>query len=740
MKVEVNIKENSRLLEKVRSNIPGLDLAIVDYIKGYLEDTTSISVEGDAFLTDFIEPFLKDSIAEEKVYQNLCQDFKNLFIQYNAQLKLDTDENGPKVLRQLDVPLQMTKQQAMSSTFKFDPTSTDIESANKRKVASQVDTKKLEKAEKKIAEKIQKRERRTLYEASKIVTKEQQNLDILAINPILDYTTTKGKSKDIKLDLFDISFAGKRILTDALLTLAYGRRYGVVGRNGIGKSTLLRAISRRELNIPTHISILHVEQEIAGDDTPALQSVLKADLFREHLLAEEINFTQLIQSIDDQLSNPDIEKELKEQLEDERDEADSKLKEVYTKLEDIESDKAEAKASTILCGLGFGQNQLQNATRTFSGGWRMRLALARALFCKPDLLLLDEPTNMLDIPAVIWLENYLQTWESTLVVVSHDREFLDEVATDIIHQHSEKLDQYKGNFTFFYSTKEERRKTMARDYENQLVYRKHLQDFIDKNRYNANTATQAQMKIKILEKLPVLEKPEDEIVVSFRFPDAESLSPPILQLSNVTFGYSPDKIQLSKVDLDVQMDSRVAVIGPNGAGKSTLLKLLSGKLEPNKGFLNRHGRLRFAFFTQHHVDQLDLNDTAVGYMAKTYPGKSDEEYRRRLGSFGITGMVGLQKVATLSGGQKSRVAFACLGLQNPHILILDEPTNHLDMESMDALIDAIKAFTGGVILVSHDERFINSVATQLWICDNNTVTKFQGNIKDYKKMVAPPEL
>ncbi|KAJ9065366.1 ATP-binding cassette, regulator of translational elongation [Entomophthora muscae] len=210
-------------------------------------------------------------------------------------------------------------------------------------------------------------------------------------------------------------------------------------------------------------------------------------------------------------------------------------------------------------------------------------------------------------------------------------------------------------------------------------------------------------------------------------------------MNAVTFGYSPDKIQLKNVDLDMQMDSRIAVIGPNGAGKTTLLKLLTGKLEPMKGMIHRHGRLRFALFTQHHVDQLDLNDTAVGYMSAKFPGQSEEEYRRHLGCFGITGMVGLQKISTLSGGQKSRVAFACMGLLNPHFLILDEPTNHLDMESMDALIEAVRRFTGGVVLVSHDERFINSVATHLWICDNHTVTKFEGTIKDYKKMVAPPE-
>lgn len=249
---------------------------------------------------------------------------------------------------------------------------------------------------------------------------------------------------------------------------------------------------------------------------------------------------------------------------------------------------------------------------------------------------------------------------------------MDEVATDILHQHSEKLDYYKGNFTQFDTTKAERHKSQLREYENQVQYRAHLQAFIDRWRYNANRAAQAQMKIKILEKLPELEPPEVENPIFFKFPDPEKLGPPILQMTDCTFGYSPERTILDHIYLDMQMDSRIAVVGPNGAGKSTMLKLLTGKLEPQKGLVHRHGRLRFALFSQHHVDQLDVNVSSVEFMAKNWAGKSDEEYRRQLGAFGVTGMVGLQQIATLSGGQKSRVAFACLGLQNPHFLILDE--------------------------------------------------------------------
>jgi ATP-binding cassette subfamily F protein 3 len=347
------------------------------------------------------------------------------------------------------------------------------------------------------------------------------------------------------------------------------------------------------------------------------------------------------------------------------------------------------------------------------------------------------------------------------LVVSHDREFLDEVATDILYMHSEKLDYYKGNFSNFHGTKEERRKAQIREYESQQEYRKHLQDFIDRWRYNAKRAPQAQSKIKILEKLPVLELPEDEKLITFQFPNPDALSPPILQMSEVTFGYTPEKTIIRNVNIDLRMDSRIAVVGPNGAGKSTMLKLLTEENKPTQGLVHRNGRLRIAYFTQHHIDQLDLTKSAVGFMADRFPGKTEEEYRRHLGSFGITGMVGLQIMKTLSGGQKSRVAFACLSMQNPHILVLDEvsvnklyickeklltpfflkkkPTNHLDMESIDALQVALAEFKGGVIIVSHDERFINTVCNEIWICESGVLNKFSGTIKDYKEIICPKD-
>lgn len=477
--------------------------------------------------------------------------------------------------------------------------------------------------------------------------------------------------------------------------------------------------------------------QITGDDTPALQAVLDADVWRKHLLKEQEKITAELAELEAERASLADTSADAARLDKQREGLDTTLSDVHGKLAEMESDKAESRAASILAGLGFSTERQQFATKTFSGGWRMRLALARALFCEPDLLLLDEPSNMLDVPSITFLANYLQDYPSTVLVVSHDRAFLNEVATDIIHQHSERLDYYKGgNFDSFYATKEERRKTAKREYEKQMAERAHLQAFIDKFRYNAAKSSEAQSRIKKLERMPVLQAPEAEYTVHFKFPEVEKLSPPIIQMSGVTFGYSKDKILLRGVDLDVQLDSRIGIVGPNGAGKTTALKLLIGALQPTSGLISQNPRLRVGFFAQHHVDALDLNNSAVGFMSKQYPGKPDEEYRRHLGAFGITGMTGLQKMALLSGGQKSRVAFACLALTNPHILVLDEPSNHLDIEAMDALSDALNKFEGGILMVSHDVTMLQKVCTSLWVCDNGTIEHFDGSVQAYKRRIT----
>ncbi|KAF2739847.1 P-loop containing nucleoside triphosphate hydrolase protein [Polyplosphaeria fusca] len=739
---------------EIRSQFPNIDPVLSDYSAGYLTHASNSAFASDpdpnapspledaaAAVTALLLSASGDLSAQNETTVH------NLVDSFIARLNAANGANGERrqlapSAKKLDQAINVGSQRNISSTLGLTGGGVDLESANARKVESRVDRKKLEKAERKLRAKQDRKEFKNVeYEASRLLNQpsETQTYEefFMAVNPLQLGSDSSTKSKDIKIDSFDISITGKRILTDSSLTLAFGRRYGLVGQNGIGKSTLLRALSRREVAIPTHISILHVEQEITGDDTSALQAVLDADVWRKHLLKEQEKITKELAEIEAERATLADTSADAAKLDTQREGLDITLSDIHSKLAEMESDKAESRAASILAGLGFSTERQQYATKTFSGGWRMRLALARALFCEPDLLLLDEPSNMLDVPSITFLSNYLQDYPSTVLVVSHDRAFLNEVATDIIHQHSERLDYYKGaNFESFYATKEERRKTAKREYENQMVQRAHLQAFIDKFRYNAAKSSEAQSRIKKLEKMPVLEAPESEYVVHFKFPEVEKMSPPIIQMSGVSFGYTPGSTLLRNVDLDVQLDSRIGIVGPNGAGKTTALKLLIGALEPSSGIISQNPRLRVGFFAQHHVDGLDLNDSAVGFMAKKYPGKSDEEYRRHLGAFGITGMTGLQKMEILSGGQKSRVAFACLSLTNPHILVLDEPSNHLDIEAMDALSDALQKFEGGVLMVSHDVTMLQNVCTSLWVCDQGTVEHFDGTVKDYKKRIT----
>ncbi|KAL2136437.1 hypothetical protein VTI74DRAFT_3670 [Chaetomium olivicolor] len=734
---------------EIRAVLPNIDPVLSEYSAGYLthastawagdEDSTGPSPLDEAAST-ITELLISASGNYGTATHDKIRSLVEKWVDKYAAASNSQEKRGPAVKR-LDQTIQVSSQRNMSSTLAVATGAVDLESANVRKVESKVDRKKLEKAERKIAAKQSKKTFKTVeYEASRLLNQPESTQSYeefyMAVNP-LQMGSQGGKSKDIKIDNIDVSIGGNRILTDTTLTLAYGHRYGLVGHNGVGKSTLLRALSRREVPIPTHISILHVEQEITGDDTPALQAVLDADVWRKVLLKEQAEITQKLADIEAQRASMADTSTDAAKLDKEREAQDQRLGDIQAKLAEMESDKAESRAASILAGLGFSPERQQFATKTFSGGWRMRLALARALFCEPDLLLLDEPSNMLDVPSITFLSNYLQSYPSTVLVVSHDRAFLNEVATDIIHQHSQRLDYYRGaNFDSFYATREERKKTAKREYENQMAQRAHLQAFIDKFRYNAAKSSEAQSRIKKLERMPVLEPPETEYSVKFKFPDVEKMTPPIIQMTGVTFGYTKDKILLKNVDLDVQLDSRIGIVGPNGAGKTTVLKLLIGKLQPTSGIISQNPRLRIGYFAQHHVDALDLSTSAVSFMAKTYPGKTDEEYRRQLGAFGITGTTGLQKMALLSGGQKSRVAFACLALTNPHILVMDEPSNHLDIEAMDALAEALKEFQGGVLMVSHDVTMLQTVCTSLWVCENGTVEKFPGDVQAYKKRIA----
>ncbi|BGP21060.1 hypothetical protein JCM10213_007578 [Rhodosporidiobolus nylandii] len=728
--------------------IPSLDFPVASYINSLFSAQSDPDPADDPVST-FIRPLLESEsvhpVAQDEI-DRICDELAKQWQQLTGTEEA-VQQKGPA---KLDVALDMRRQELKSKRQAVTQV-VDIASVVKAR-ESQVNMKALEKAEAKLKLKLEKRQQKSLYEGSKLIeahnNKKSYEELFLEVNPLTAIGQGKGKSKDIHLENIDVNFGSNRILSNATLTLPHGRRVGLIGRNGIGKSTLLRAMALREVPIPQHISILYVQQEVVGDDTPAIESVLQADVHRSRLLAEEKELNVQLEALEKESeelaasgaggSEEEQEKKHAElrKLERKKDDATGRLGEVQRLLVEIDAETGPARAGELLAGLGFSKQDQDMPTRAFSGGWRMRLSLARALFCKPDLLLLDEPSNNLDLNALAWLEDYLQTWPATLLVVSHDRAFLNAVATDIIHQHNERLDYYKGNFAQFYATKSERAKQQKREYESQLQFRQHLQAFIDKWRYNAARAAQAQMKIKQLEKLPELTPPEEDDVVTFKFPETDKISPPLLQLSDVAFGYSKEKILLGGVNIDVGLDSRIGLIGANGAGKSTMMKLLIGELNPTSGQQSRNGRLRIAYFAQHHIDSLDLTVNSVAYLQRMFPGQTEQQYRAHLGAFGITGMTSLQLIGTLSGGQKSRVSFACLSMQKPHILLLDEPTNHLDIEGLDALMDALNRWNGGVIAISHDSTFINTVCKELWVCADKKVEKFYGDVSEYKNIIV----
>lgn len=584
---------------------------------------------------------------------------------------------------------------------------------------TRVDRKRLEKAEAKLRTK---QERREAIAAGLTLSAPKRTFEPASASTTQQVNKREAKNestkiRDIKLENFDISFGDRVLLSGADMTLVYGRRYGLCGRNGYGKSTLLRMISTRQLIIPKHITILHVEQEVAGDDTTVIDSLLQTNEVRYKLILRDRELTAHKGEMN--------EKDLKE------------MGEVHAKLQELDADSEPARASGILFGLGFTQAMQQRPTKEYSGGWRMRIALARALFAEPDLLLLDEPTNMLDFKANIWLRDYLiNKWESTLLVVSHDREFLNSVPTDILHLHSHRLDSYKGNYEIFVRAKAEKMRNQIREYEAQQQLRQHTQEFIDRFRFNAKRAALVQSKIKMLEKLPVIKPVEKESPVVFKFPDPSAISGTLFQLDEVSFRYSANSpFILQKINLSASLDSRICIVGDNGSGKTTLLKLITGEMEPTSGEKRGKASAIIGYFSQHHVDQLPMDVNPVQCLAKRFPGKPLEIYRASLGKFGISGDLALQSIETLSGGQKSRVAFASMIMTNPHILVLDEPTNHLDVESIEALADALIKYQGAVVLVSHDEQFIKSVCKELWFVENGNVTCLKDGFEEYVGLV-----
>ncbi|GAB0094397.1 ATP-binding cassette sub-family F member 3 [Sergentomyia squamirostris] len=683
---------------------PLIDSVVVSYVEEVMEGNDDFTAGSDVYdaVGEVLHEIARDKSEDD--IREICE------ILYNKVSLSGTNSYQSSEKKILDAPVQLEEM----ANRDID-TMTDINSIwmmSKGAGNTKVNAKKLEKAEAKLQQKQERRQDAKPAKPPPVELMEASASQMLSKKDNRMQLKGVGKSMDFKIENFDISFGDKVLLQNADLGLAGGRRYGLVGRNGLGKTTLLRMISSKQLQIPPHITVLHVEQEVIGDDTIALDSVLEQDTVRTGLLRRE---KELLTG-----ASPDAG-------------ATDELAEIYRQLQEIEADKAPAKASVILSGLGFTKEMQRAATKTFSGGWRMRLALARALFSVPDLLLLDEPTNMLDIKAIIWLENYLQTWPNTLIVVSHDRNFLDTVPTDILYLHSQRIDHYKGNYEQFEKTKTEKYKAQKREYDAQMAQRAHVQEFIDRFRYNANRAASVQSKIKMLEKLPELIPVEKEQETVIKLPDVEPLNPPILMVTDVAFSY--DRPIFKCLNLNADLQSRICIVGENGAGKTTLLKILIGTLDSTSGIVFTNRNLKFGYFSQHHVDQLEMNLCCVEVLQRDFPGKPVEEYRRQLGKFGISGDLALQSVASLSGGQKSRVAFAKICMANPNFLILDEPTNHLDIESIDALGKALNVFQGGVILVSHDARLIKMVSKELWVCGGQDVKTVEGGFEEYRKIV-----
>uniref|UniRef100_A0A452TID1 ATP binding cassette subfamily F member 3 n=1 Tax=Ursus maritimus TaxID=29073 RepID=A0A452TID1_URSMA len=638
--------------EILRSEFPEIDGQVFDYVTGVLH-SGSADFESVDDLVEAVGELLQEVSGDSKDdagIRAVCQRM------YNT-LRLDEPQTQGNSQVLLDAPIQLSK-----ITENYD-CGTKLPGLLKREQSSTVNAKKLEKAEARLKAKQERRSEKDTLKTSPLVLEEASASQAGSRKESRLESSGKNKSYDVRIENFDVSF-------------------GFLWLNLL-------------LRVPAHISLLHVEQEVAGDDTPALQSGSRWGISRSREAAQ--------------------------------------LAEIYAKLEEIEADKA----PSFLLGLALPLKCSSSPPgEEFSGGWRMRLALARALFARPDLLLLDEPTNMLDVRAILWLENYLQTWPSTILVVSHDRNFLNAIATDIIHLHSQRLDGYRGDFETFIKSKQERLLNQQREYEAQQQYRQHIQVFIDRFRYNANRASQVQSKLKMLEKLPELKPVDKELEVVMKFPDGfEKFSPPILQLDEVDFYYDPKHVIFSRLSVSADLESRICVVGENGAGKSTMLKLLMGDLAPVRGIRHAHRNLKIGYFSQHHVEQLDLNVSAVELLARKFPGRPEEEYRHQLGRYGISGELAVRPVASLSGGQKSRVAFAQMTMPCPNFYILDEPTNHLDMETIEALGRALNNFRGGVILVSHDERFIRLVCRELWVCEGGGVTRVEGGFDQYRALL-----
>lgn len=509
------------------------------------------------------------------------------------------------------------------------------------------------------------------------------------------YVYFEGKKikldKDIRVSSFDLFVGnGKTLLKDASINITYGKKYAIIGRNGIGKTQLLKTIYNKEgafSKIPQWYSIMHLEQEIIGDERTPLEIVLSSDPERLWLLNRVKEMENLQEN--------DEEENLEE------DEEEYSLKDLYDRLREIDAFTAEGRALSILKGLQFSDEDLLKSSKNFSGGWRMRIALAKILFVTPDLAILDEPTNHLDLHATLWLEKYLSNYKKTLLIVSHDETILNECVDCIIHFFDFKLKLYNGNYYQYLKIKEQN------------------------NRTENNKKRKEKLKIK-------QPKFVDEKTADFIFPEVNHFQETaVIKFDNVSYSYDGANNVVENLTFGIYMDTHIALIGLNGSGKSTIMKLMNGELNSSSGEINKNPSLKIVKYSQHAEESLNLEMNCIEYM-RSIKDLPEKECLKVLGSFGLSGKYANNKILTLSGGQKVRLVFASLTIQNPHLILLDEPTNHLDIDSIKSLEKGLRNYKGGLVIISHNQSILTNCCNVIWTVDNKTVKPFDGTFEDYK--------
>ena len=511
----------------------------------------------------------------------------------------------------------------------------------------------------------------------------------------------------LNLNGITVRLGGRTILDGASAALPPGSRVGLIGRNGAGKSTLVRVIAGMlepddgSADMPKGARLGYIAQEAPSGTATPFDTVLAADVERAALMIES-----------ETCEDPD------------------RLGDVYERLIAIDAYTAPMRAAQILLGLGFDEEMQQRPLDSFSGGWKMRVALAALLFSQPDLLLLDEPSNHLDLEAVMWLEDFLVNYKATIVVVSHERDFLNNVVDHILHLQNGKITLYAGGYDSFERQRAERMAQLAAAKANQDAQRAKLQDYVARNSARASTAKQAQSRQKMLAKMQPIAELANDPTLSFDFPDPSELRPPLITLDMASVGYADTPI-LKRLNMRLDPDDRVALLGRNGNGKTTLARLLAAQLTPMDGEMNATGKMKVGYFTQYQVEELDADDTPLEHMTRIMRGASPAAVRAQLGRFGFSGDKAVGKVGKMSGGEKARLALALITRDAPHMLILDEPTNHLDVDAREALIQALNAYSGAVVLVSHDRHMLEMTADRLVLVDGGTAREFDGSLDDY---------